>query len=276
MFKKLNLMALVFILSFLTGTAFAGDPITPFGSLAWDDGLLDTVNKLNQMKGLEQIELVTKEERTDLKGASENSLNSILSGLLENKFGSILNAKNDRRAGMIFETYKDKAGTDQKYTERIWISIEAYPIMICDTPFTITLLFSRAEGLAIQHTDKVMIEKKWGTAFPLVLTMVTLVSKSPRIADNYKEIDTVLEKKYKPYDKSGIRMSVAGGHLDGCVYETEGTKSARFCVKSSSSEYTISYFNKAYLATLAEIYRRHLADLENKRTKGKSDKSSDL
>lgn len=275
MLRKIYLA--VFMLICFTGVAFGENLITPFGSLSWEDGFFDTVTKLNKMQGIEKIELVTNEEREDLKGINKDDLNKLFSGLLENKFGYILNKKDDHRLKMIFDTYKDKNGSDQKYTERIKLTIEAYPILIASTPFKISLNFTRAKGLSVHQPDKVIIEKKWNTAFPLVLTHVILLSKSPSIADNYKKIDAIVEKKYRKFDPTKMRMKVRGHHLDGCVYDTEiPMKSSRFCVKSGSREYSLSYFSEVFPKKLYEIYRQHLANLESNKTKDKQDMSSDL
>lgn len=276
MAKKIYLV--VFMLICFTGVAFGENLITPFGNLAWNDGFFEAVIKVNEMQGTEKIELVADGERESLRGIKKDDLNKIFSGLLEKKFGYVLNKKNDPRAGMIFETYKDKNGADQKYTERINLSIEAYPILIADVPFKIILKFSRAEGLSVQHPDKVIIEKKWNTAFPLVLTNVTLVSNSPSIADNYKKIDAIVEKKYRKYDPNKDRMFVSGDYLQGCVYDNEIPleASSSFCIKSDSSEYSLSYSSESYQKKLSEIYRQHLANLESNKTKGKKDMGSGL
>ena len=275
MLRKIYLA--VFMLICFTGVAFGQNLITPFGSLSWEDGFFDTVTKLNKMQGIEKIELVTNEEREDLKGINKEDLNKLFSGLLENKFGNILNKKDDYRLKMIFDTYKDKNGADQKYTERIKLTIEAYPILIASTPFKISLNFTRAEGLSVHQPDKVIIEKKWNTAFPLVLTDVSLLSESPSIADNYKKIDAIVEKKYRKYDPTKIRMKLWGESLRGCVYDN-GSKAtgSSLCVESDSSTYSLSYFSEIYIDKLSEIYRQHLGNLESNKIKGKQDMSSDL
>lgn len=271
MAKKIYLV--VFMLICFTGVAFAENLITPFGSLAWNDGFFEAVIKVNEMQGTEKIELVADGERESLRGINKDDLNKIFSGLLEKIFGYVLNKKNDPRAGMIFETYKDKNGADQKYTERINLSIETYPILIADVPFKIILNFSKAKGLSIQHPDKVIIEKKWNTAFPLVLTNVTLVSKSPSVADNYKKIDAIVEKKYRKFDPNKERIFVFADYLQGCVYDNEASG---FCVESNSSKYSLSYSSESYQKKLSEIYRQHLANLESNKTKGKKDMGSSL
>jgi len=277
MVRKVYLV--VFMLISFTGVAFGDNLITPFGSLSWEDGLLDTITKLNQMKGVEKITLVNDHKKVNLKGvATKNDLNKVLTGLLEAKYGGILK-KNDHRAKMIFEKYKDKDGSDQKYTHRVPFSIEAYPIMITSVPFNIILNFTMAEGLAIYKPNKMMIERKWNTSFPLVLTTVTLLSKAHSVADNYKTINAIIEKKYRPYDPKGIRMRMrSGGHLKGCVYDTEGAEGSCLCVESGSDEYTLSYSSEVYPDRLAEIYQQHLRDLEKNKTKtkNKQDRSSEL
>ncbi|MDA3898257.1 MAG: hypothetical protein PF482_19145 [Desulfobacteraceae bacterium] len=268
MLRKIYLV--VFMLICFTGVAFGENLITPFGSLSWEDGFFDTVTKLNKMQSIEKIELVTKEERENLKGINKDDLNKLFSGLLENKFGNILKKKDDYRLKMIFDTYKDKNGVDQKYTERIKLTIEAYPILIASTPFKISLIFTSAKGLSVHQPDKVIIEKKWNTAFPLVLTRVVLLSTSPSIADNFKKINALIEKKYGKYSVVGLSF---GKGLRGQVYDNTGSM---FAVESGLSKYLFSYYSEAYIKKLNEIYRQHLGNLESNKIKGKKDMGSDL
>lgn len=269
MLRKIYLV--VFMLICFTGVAFGENLITPFGSLSWEDGFFDTVTKLNKMQSIEKIELVTKEEKENLKGINKDDLNKLFSGLLENKFGNILKKKDDYRLKMIFDTYKDKSGVDQKYTERIKLTIEAYPILIASTPFKISLIFTSAKGLSVHQPDKVIIEKKWNTAFPLVLTRVVLLSTSPSIADNYKKINALIKKKYGKNFKTGLLSF--GKRSRGQVYDNTGSM---FAVESDSSKYLFSYYSESYIKELNEIYRRHLGNLESNKIKGKQDMGSDL
>jgi hypothetical protein len=269
MLRKIYLVA--FMLISFTGLAFCENLITPFGSLSWEDSFFDTVTKLNKMQGIEKIELVTDEEREDLKGISKDDLNKLFSSILEKKFGNILNKKDDHRLTMIFDTYKDKNGADQKYTERIKLAIEGYPILIASTPFKISLNFARAKGLSIHHPDKVIIERKWNIAFPLVLEQVVLLSTSPSINDNFKKIDAIIENKYGKYS-SGL-IGHWGDRIRGQVYDNIGTM---FSVESDSSQYVFSYLSEVYMKKLNGIYRQHLANLESDKTKDKKDMSSDI
>ena len=277
MVKKACLI--VFLLISFTGVAFGNNSITPFGSLSWEDGLFDTVTKLNQMKGIERIDLLLEgnERIASLKGVTKNKLNEVITAVLTKKYGFVLKRKNDPRAKMAFEYYKDKNGLDQRFPTRSLITIEAYPIMITDRLFTMTLGFTQVKGLSIHRPNKVMIEEKWKIAFPLILTSVKLKSKSPT---NYKKLDAILEKKYRPYDKRSDSMHInEHDRLQGCVWDgINGSQSpaSQFCVESDIEKYSIVYRSDVYKAVLLKIYLQHLGDLEKKKTINKKDMSSDL
>ncbi|MDT8448436.1 MAG: hypothetical protein RRB13_16210 [bacterium] len=221
--------------------------IQPFGSLAWDDSLLEAFQKLLAMNP-EKLDLVKGGDRISLKGVSTKAQ-------LEAKMTEFLKKQNklyldptDRRLKMHLVGYKGTDGADRLYLRR-GFHLEASPVMIQDVPFTVTVNTVFAPGIELQKPETVLQVKQAGYSYPLAIKDVRLQARSPKLAVSHKAIADMLNQKY--------------GHLGEVENGVKDGQGNRLVASGDDAVFYIDYYNGNQLQVLDAVYKKLLEGLSS-------------
>jgi hypothetical protein len=253
-------------------------PIEPFGGLKWDDGVVQTIKKVNQMEGIEIFSVVRKQNsKVSLKGLVDDS--EIIKTLTALVYFDIMEQG----------SYKDKDGARHPLAVGI-DELAAEPIYLKDRPFRMTLSFVSSPGFAIANPNAVFScilkkpdllaagipEKEVPASCSFALINVTLSSASPLQSDKIQELTQSLRDKYKAYNTlADSGQGEANGELafqdsSGNVIRSGWTSLA----DGNGSTLSINYSHSTN--QLDQLYKAHLSDLENKASSKKPDQSDEL
>lgn len=233
--------------------------IKPFGGIEWEDDFATVVKKISGFEGIEKVELqFNYDEPINIKGITDkDALAAKLSKALERS-----NTCNDEYVGI--------NGEKRKMSFKRY-SITAFPIIIGGSPFELTVAFEGVSGLELKNRDGVLAEKRMNCTFPLVLESVNLQSNSPAIKDSCEKIMPMLADKYN--DKTLPENCKTGR---GWSFSDDYGHTFNGRVSYSDLVFFMSYSGGTYIEELNEAYRKHLVELELKKTKGKKDMGSGL
>ena len=240
--------------------------IQPFSSLRWDDGLVDVVTKLNKFSGLKTLEWFGD------AGETKSVLNVIDVEELSVLASALYHRPN--------EEFKDHDGKTVLSPVSKWDAtfIEAAEISIAGIPFSLKAALELEPGFAIAYTNKVISFKtNQGVAkLPAVLTSVELSSKSPVIPEKLNDlVDTAKTK----YPKGEMTERTRAGLRTGAFKAADKighTFKLTWMAGAGAAEAKISYEYPGASIEWAELYRKHLAALEENGNKGKKDSKSEL
>lgn len=272
--EKIAFSCALFIIPFFffASNAFSENQISPFGGVEWNDGLSEVVKKFQGIGGIEVLRIKLHHESVDVKNASsDNQISEKLSGLVENINPNIFKEESTSSA---IQYYTDANGNNKKYLSHGYeFQIIANPVVISSVPFEVNINFKALPGFDIQYPNKVLTESRANLSFPLVIKDIDLRSNAKSLADNYKNINEILEKKYREFDKYDIFSSnPRTGEVGGILSDKNGNS---ITIGSEESSCFIKYSNGG-LEVFEEIYRKHQAGLEANRYKGKADMGSSL
>lgn len=269
--KAMKKMGFSIVLVFLmVSLLFAEDTIQPFGNILWTDGFVEVVKKINVLEP-DTLLLKLSTAKVDIKGlVDKKALSAKLGEVLKGNSSFFFKPEARNRVEVFIKRYKDVSGKEKMYAEKTY-DIVASNIVIAGVPFELEVTLEPLPGFAVDQPDNVMVENKIGYTFPLVVTKVQLLSRSPILADKYKEINDILDQKYRKYDKNKILDFVHGSGGNLC-----DSKENSIHIYGNKTQYVITYESKAYLKDLAERYRKHLADLETGVIEKKKDSRSGL
>lgn len=256
--------------------AFAEEKtIKPFGKLEWTDCFNDTVLKLNSIEGIEKIELDNGNDLINIKGITDKEvLSQKLGELIEKRNPFLMNPEKANGSGLI-ESYTGKDNKEKKYVLMGYL-LKASPIIICGTPFNLSVRFDLIPGVAIKLPDCALTEKKMSYSFPLVIKEVTLTSDSPNLKEKYKEIAKILHDKYigiKSEFNTLEELTEAELSRGGMIYDNNKNS---VNISLNETGCNIVYENVKNIEELNELYNKHLANIENNKNKGKKDMGADL
>lgn len=242
--------------------------ISPFAPFSWEDDLLTVIVKANSLPGVEKVVLAFVGINMDpisLKGiTNSNQLADKLSDLLKALSPHFADFNNPRtRSSPIVSAYLDNNGRQKIYLH-LPLAVSASPVVIASVPFTLTIGLAPSPGFAVLQPNKVIKDSRVGYSFISVMSGVLLESRSPALADHIKDIENILEKKYGQPPSYGKIRDDAGHSLELMNHIEDGGGA------------TLLYTHETYNQALNEAYRNHLADLEAKKTQGKTDMKSGL
>lgn len=267
--KKITLFLLVFFCS--TSICLAEEAIQPFGGIQWRDNVLQIATKIKELKP-DTISLVMpNNKKIDIYQSNDSkAISANLGAILKESSPFHFDPEYAYRIGHTLEKYFDADGNEKVFVEKAY-AIEASPIMISGVPFRLVVIFTHHVGLAVTHPENVYVEPTNQYTFPLIIESVNLTSKSPALADKYDSINKILDKKYKKFDPSNIRLSWPQG--GGQVFDGQGNS---ISINATKASYTISYSSDTFSKQLNEKYRQHLVNLEAKKMGKKDDMANSL
>lgn len=239
--------------------------ISPFAPFSWEDDLLTVTVKANNLPGVEKVGLAfvgVNMEPISLKGITNSTqLADKLSDLLKALAPHFADLNNPRtRSSPIVSAYLDNNGLQKVYLH-IPLAVSASPVVVANVPFTLTIGLAPSPGFAVLQPSKVIKDSRVGYSFISVMSGVLLDSRSPALADNIREIEKIIERKY------GQPPS------DGTIRDEKGHS---FELREDGGGATLIYAHETYNQALNEAYRKHLANLEAKKTQEKTDMKSGL
>lgn len=267
----------------------ASKPIEPFGGLSWNDGIVETIAKINKMEGIETVCILENlKPGTSLKGLASDS--AIVSALAPSLHGFTPPKK-----------FKDKDGTECTMATGIE-ALSAEPVTLKGLSFRLQISFELNPGLAIVNPNGVLQVNgitDWRSSLPqgtrtarnnsgstnlnafcpFAISKVVLSCRSPALPEKNKELLQLLKERFKAY-----RVAAENDYGNGQGYfnveDNEGaTISTQWYPANAGEEqkggsFTITYARN--LSQLEKIYEKHLSDLEEKKLSTKPDKSNDL
>jgi hypothetical protein len=267
MMRKKIIAAIMFCTTIIS----ANEPISPFGGIEWTDSFVEVVKKINSMKP--NVITFGISEQVDIKGiVDKKNLSKKVGISFEKEYPTLFDPERAARQSWALTTYKDLNGKEKKYNAKQY-TIFASPIIISGVPFELEAKFKTNSGLAVRNPEAVLSENKMGYTFPLVLKEVILRSKSPSLVDKAKNINDIIETKYKKYLNPEMSNKVLLGQQGGAVGDSQGNIVR---ISPRTNNYVISYESEFYFDELSEEYRKHLSNLESGKFKSKQDMSSGL
>lgn len=278
--KTLFKVFLVVVL--LTFTAFPSmaeelKTIKPFGSLAWSDGIVEVVTKLNNIEGVEEVYIYKGYSKLDVKGiTTKEALKSKLLGSDIPGFGL---------------SPRSCKGIEGKVYSVIW-GVSAFPVILANIPFTLSVILDSAPALMIAAPEKALGFTRrykgpveWGKEpkvisekvfFPLLIKGVYLESKSPALDKNFLKLKKIIVEKYKHYKKFEPCVGCDNSKLELVLKVTDGEGGRFQFIKQFLPMCKIRYESKIYRKELIKAYKDHLSKLESEAFKGKKDMGSSL
>lgn len=272
--KKIIFTVLLVSLSvFSVQAAHTQELIAPFGSLEWSDTITEALIKIQNMQGLEKVEISYSNESVDAKNTKgRDSVNAKLSQLLKIKRPRFYEPDGVNRVSNWTEKYTAKSGAEKRFIPGT-ISIKASPINISGVPFNLEVNFTMQPGIDIVKPDQALYDNKINVSFPCAIEEVILMSEASSLADKFTDINTLILNKYKKFDKHGILDPDSRGNIGNSVSDLNGDS---VYINSSKYSYFIRYNSISFPKELDEAYRKHLAEIENKKNAGKQDMGSSI
>lgn len=272
-----NIILIISVFFLASGTiSHAEELITPFGNLEWTDGLTEVIQKLQKIEGINKIELeYMNSDEIDITNidGEEKIIEALNQAIKSSRlyFSTKKGGKDRIRSKAPF--YMDKDNNEQRCFQD-QLRIVAEPVMILGVPYKLKIEFTPHPGLAIVNPEKVLFDKELSISFPFALETVTLLSKSLLLQNNYREINKILENKYRSqsdlgsfrmHDNNVIRGSSARDSKGNSVY-----------VEISNDIQSDIRYSSGYLTELNRSYNEHLAQQERNKHAGQKDMSSGL
>jgi len=251
-----------------------GKDIKPFGDLTWQDGLAEVLSKINNIEGIEKVNLKIGMDKINVKGITtkddiEKELNAV-SKATEGGFDKVAILADHQ---LSLENYKE---IGKKVLRSGPFVVEAFPIMVANIPFTIYIPFTNSIGLMVQSPEKAIMLKrsKHGSYYlPLIIDSVTLTCKLASLDKDFVKLKEIIKKKY---EKFGSKHCI--DDKDSFSFKVKDKKGTTFKMVASiyAKRCTIVYNNTAYKKRLKEIYNNYLSEFKKESHKGKKDMSSGL
>lgn len=273
-----------FVCTVLAIAGCAQDVIKPFGNLAWTNGFAEVVEKLSAIEGIESVSFTSG--RGLVPVAVKGETNAVRLGevilptlVQENVFYFDTRRRDDAYTKNLLHYWIDADKKRHTYPP-VKFELTAKPVIIQGVPFTLVASFSLSQGCGLKHPGKAMRLKGFEYEIPLLLTEVTLSSKSLVLKDNHRAISEILKAKYERF----IRTDSLGNPQSKITTE-DGLKGAEgitdnagneFAASGGERSYSIYYRGEGELKLLEGQYKKHLADIEGATLKGKKDLKSDL
>ncbi len=247
------------------------DIIQPFGGLDWHDGFVDVIVKLNSMPGIERIEFAMDKSQTrNIKGIVNKSK-------IEDEINWAIRTADSQK---VISSSKGRLKFSRRDIAQVaWglgATVQAYPIVISGVPCMLTANFTNSPGLAVVAPEKVLKGNRG-----LVLQEVELTSDSPILADQYMNIQKIIDEKYLSKDNNRLLIDDHGmaatnrkvflaGEFGRIIYPgLDGY--------ISSEDLRITYSDGGYyIGELEEALSKREATVESRKIKGKKDMSGGL
>jgi hypothetical protein len=230
--------------------------IQPFGSLRWDDGLLDVVTKLNQLPELQSL-------IWHADGFSSDNSPSVLHLSKSEELSRIA----PPAYGFNSDPFIDFDGSPAKAPGNPKdAKIIASPVNIAGIPFVLTANLTQSFGFTVTNPTKVITfaTQIGDLKLPVVLSHVTLQSVSPSIPENLDELLATVKAKYP----SGVVHEEKEEHSRTGGFSVKDESSGEFKIQweifPEKSEVTIDYYSGNAYFKWEDLYRKHLSALEDK------------
>jgi hypothetical protein len=241
--------------------------IQPFSSLRWDDGLVDVVTKLNKLPALKTL-------TWQVGGVSPRK--SVLNVIKAEELADFASILYDR--SMTAE-FTDQDGKKALLPGARWRSmIVAQEVNIAGIPFELSANLELEPGFAVTYPGKTLkfSIQKGAVVLPAVLTDVELTSKSKVIVDNLDELIAAAKAKYPKGATSDVKQERSRRGTFTCTDRLGHQFTLTWSVGAMGASARISYEHTSADAKWAELYRKHLASLEEKRIEVNRDLKSEL
>jgi hypothetical protein len=279
--KIIIFFVLLFLLTF---QAVAAELIQPFGDLTWEDGISDVLMKINNINGIETMNLIIDPpDQISVKGITtknrlEKQLNLVCNATEPGTTFYKVPLLSDNQLSL--ENYKELG---KKILRSAPFIIEAFPIMVANMPFKIYISFDNSVGLMIRSPEKAIMlnSPKHGKYYiPLVITQVALTSEllvSGRDLGANKDfvnLKGIVKEKYA----NSLSKKEYRDDKDSFKLQVKDKKGTAFKMLASiySKKCNIIYQSMVYKKRLREIYNNYLSELRKDKHKGKKDMSSGL
>jgi hypothetical protein len=255
--------------------------LKPFGELDWDDGLAAVVHKLQKIETLMHLDCWLDEKSGSMKEAkTDQDIASVLHSLLQQPrfshayLGGVSQLQITRERSQPFVNFD--------------AVIKAGPIFIDDVPFEIVCVLTPHPAIAILQPDKTIIDTDSKTAFPVILSKVSIVSESAQLPEHIQNIDETLISKYGDsycdrYQRTPIgaakeraRAQFRKDLAQGYAIIFPGDRLGNIEIDARARNFSIKYSIDARNKWFDNVYRQHLAKLEAETSKPKQDLKSDL
>ncbi len=241
--------------------------IQPFSSLRWDDGLVEVVTKLNKFAGLKAL-------TWQVAGVSAGR--SVLNVTKADDLADFASTLYDRSTTAEFT---DQDGKKAFLPGARWRSmIIAQEVNIAGIPFELSANLELEPGFAITYPDRTLKFRipRGAVALPAVLTDVELTSRSKVIVDNLDELIAAAKAKYPKGATSDVKQERSRRGTFTCIDRLGHQFVLTWSVGSLGASARISYEHTSADVKWAELYRKHLAGLEEKRIEANRDLKTEL
>lgn len=261
--------------------------INPFGSLQWDDGVIDVINKLNAMSGVTEIYFIYDGGRNftqsvNLKNVPKEKLaGTINSYLLKATAAETIYKKQNNGTIKVIPTkidsdkFVDTTGKTKQYYH-FQAHIKAKTVFIENTPFEINIGFSANKGMIVSKPSNV-IKDSTGYFYPLYMTSVSLGSTSPLINNTWRQIEQICKNKFS---------AIADTQSEASMVEDPQSNKSEWEVKDKKGNYFtfgfdgdcgLSYeLSGSYSDYLDNLYNQHLINIETQKYKSVPNSNSQI
>ena len=245
----------------------ADQELQPFSTLRWDDGIADVVAKLNKLPELKSL---------TWQVAGVPAGKSVLNLMNVDDLEDLASKLYDRASTSDFT---DRGGKKASLPGPRWrSSIVAQEVNIAGIPFELSANLELESGFAVTYPEKTLKIRiqRGAVVLPAVLTDVQLASKSKVIVDNLEELIAAAKAKYPRGTTSEIKKEGSRRGTFSCTDKSAHQFVLTWSVGSMGASARISYESTSAAAKWAELYRKHLAGLEEKRIEANRDLKSEL
>jgi len=169
--------------------------INPFGSIRWDDSVLEVIEKLKRMQGIENVKIGGK-----YPILYNQSPSAVLNTYFINNTKVVhynFNPLTGKEGKITLRPYKnliDARGNKKKYFDT-GVVITASPIIIEGTPFELSASFISNKGVVINKSKNVY-QDSTGYIYPLILSNIELTSKSNALKTTHNLIYQICRNKF--------------------------------------------------------------------------------
>jgi len=237
--------------------------IRPFGEFTWQDGLIDVIQKINGIAGIESIAVSCQGGRL-MDVPIPVDLTKVGDIVFVSFRGCQPGSDKEPISRFPVESYLAKDGATRTYVCRR-IEVVAEPIVIAGIPFKMSIRFAPALGLAVACPTKVLSAPPYD--FPMIIERVEIISDSPGLKDHLQDINDIVTAKYGALKRGP----------NGCpIVEREDDLGSSVLVVACPGRYTITYTGTYEAERLEELYRKHIADIESQRIRKAPDMGAGL
>ncbi len=261
--------------------------INPFGTLQWDDGILDVINKLKAMSGVTEIYFSYDGGRNfsqsvNLKNVPKEKLAGAINSYLlkQTAAETIYKKQKDGTIKVIptkvrSEDFIDATGKARHYFDS-QAHIKAKTVFIENTPFEISISFFANKGMVAYKPSNV-VKDSTGYFYPLYMKSVNLNSTSALVNNTWRQIEQVCKNKFSALaDTQSEASMVEDPQSNTSEWEVTDKKDNSFSF-GFDGDCGLSYSrSRNYSDYLDNLYNQHLIKIESQKYKSVPNSNSQI